>query len=148
MVFRQAATRLRGLQRYQRAACRPRMSSMEERLRVLVVEDNRELAENLRALLAQCGFQVEVAHTGHDGLRTAREIEPDVVLCDIGLPDCDGYIVGSMLRQSDVAPARLIAVTGRREAIDRHRALAAGFDQHLSKPVNADLLLRELAGTC
>jgi CheY-like chemotaxis protein len=116
-------------------------------LRVLVVEDNLDTAETLRCLLAECGFHVEVAHNTKDGLKTARRLEPHIVLCDIGLPDGDGYTVGSQLRQSSCNGARLIAVTGHAEPIDRQRALAAGFDQHLPKPVDPATLLRELEVT-
>jgi CheY-like chemotaxis protein len=116
-------------------------------LRVLVVEDNADTAEALRCLLADCGFYVAVAHTTRDGLKTARQMEPHIVLCDIGLPDGDGYSVGSQLRQSTCNHARLIAVTGHAEPIDRQRALAAGFDQHLAKPVDPQTLLRELEVT-
>ena len=86
----------------------------ERKLRVLVVEDDADVAESLRRLLAQCGYQVAVAHTGREGLRAARQLEPHVVLCDIGLPDENGYVVGSVLRESG-SHARLIAVTGRNE---------------------------------
>ena len=120
---------------------------MPDQLRVLVVEDNREVAESLRKLLCQCGFQVAVAHNGEDGLRAARRLEPHVVLCDIGLPDSDGYTVGSVLRQGTCSAARLIAVTAHGEPLDRQRALAAGFDQHLAKPVDPTTLLRELEVT-
>ena len=65
--------------------------------RVLVVEDHADTAESLRLLLAGCGFHVTVAHTSQEGLETARKLEPDIVLCDIGLPDSDGYTVGSVL---------------------------------------------------
>jgi two-component system CheB/CheR fusion protein len=113
--------------------------------RVLVVEDNADAAESLRSLLSMCGFQVMVAHTSQEGLETARKLEPDIVLCDIGLPDSDGYTVGSVLRQSSAtAGARLIAVSGYGEPHDRRRALAAGFDQHLVKPVDLRVLLGEL----
>jgi two-component system CheB/CheR fusion protein len=113
--------------------------------RVLVVEDNADAAESLRSLLSMCGFQVMVAHTSQEGLETARKLEPDIVLCDIGLPDSDGYTVGSVLRQSSAtAGARLIAVTGYGEPHDRRRALAAGFDQHLVKPVDPRVLFGEL----
>ena len=113
--------------------------------RVLVVEDNTDAAESLRSLLSLCGFLVMVAHTSQEGLETARKLEPDIVLCDIGLPDGDGYAVGSVLRQSSAtAGARLIAVTGYGEPHDRRRALAAGFDQHLVKPVDLRVLLGEL----
>ena len=116
-------------------------------LRVLVVEDNQDLAENMRRLLADCGFQVTVAHTSQQGITAARVMQPHVVLCDIGLPDGDGYSVGSQLRQSVGHSARLIAVTGHAAPIDRQRALAAGFDQHLPKPVDPAELLRELEVT-
>src|SRR5438876_433377 len=91
-------------------------------LRVLVVEDNRDAAEILRSLLEVCGFQVSVAHTGQEGITAARQQQPHVVLCDIGLPDGDGYTVGSVLRQSSYTiDSRLIAVTG-------HGAADAGID--------------------
>ena len=113
--------------------------------RVLVVEDHPDTAESLRLLLVRCGFQVMVARTSQEGLETARKLEPDIVLCDIGLPDSDGYTVGSVLRQSSAtAGARLIAVTGSGEPHDRRRALAAGFDEHLVKPVDPRVLLGEL----
>jgi CheY-like chemotaxis protein len=107
--------------------------------RVLVVEDNRDVAESLRRLLVACGCQVVVAHTSRDGLKAAREFEPDIVLCDIGLPDADGHVVGSVLRQSNPG-SRLVAVTGHGRPEDRLRALAAGFDQHLVKPVDPRVL--------
>jgi CheY-like chemotaxis protein len=116
-------------------------------VRVLVVEDNPDTAETLRCLLSECGFHVAVAHNTQEGLQTARRLEPHVVLCDIGLPDGDGYMVGSVLRQSSCRGARLIAVTGHVEEVDRQRALAAGFDQHLAKPVDPKTLLRELEVT-
>jgi CheY-like chemotaxis protein len=113
--------------------------------RVLVVEDNRDSAESLRVLLVLCGYTVMVAHTGQEGLETARKLQPHIVLCDIGLPDSDGYVVASVLRQtSDTTGARLIAVTGYGEAQHRRRALAAGFNQHLVKPVDPKVLLVEL----
>jgi CheY-like chemotaxis protein len=113
--------------------------------RVLVVEDNRDCAESLRQLLVRCGYEVLVTHDGEQGLVGARRLQPHVVLCDIGLPDTDGYTVGTVLRQSGRAPrARLIALTGYGEPEDRRRALAAGFDQHLVKPVETNVLLREL----
>jgi CheY-like chemotaxis protein len=114
-------------------------------LKVLVVEDDRDTAETLQALLLLCGYHVTVAHTSQQGIEAARRLEPHIVLCDIGLPDSDGYVVGSVLRQSShSAAARLIAVTGYGEPQHRLRALAAGFDQHLVKPVDPKVLLREL----
>jgi len=124
------------------------MLRMDSTVRVLVVEDNLDTAEILRSLLEVCGFQVSVAHTGQEGISAARQQQPHVVLCDIGLPDSDGYTVGSVLRQSSYTiDSRLIAVTGHGEPLDRCRALAAGFDQHLVKPVDPQVLLRELEVT-
>jgi CheY-like chemotaxis protein len=118
---------------------------MMDALRVLVVEDDPDTAESLRALLDLCGYLVVVAGTSQQGIEAARKLEPHIVLCDIGLPDSDGYVVGSILRQSGhTSAARLIAVTGRGQVKDRLRALAAGFDQHLVKPVDPKVLLREL----
>ena len=118
-------------------------------LRVLVVEDNPDTAESLRRLLGACGCQVIIAHTAQEGLSAARKIQPHIVLCDIGLPDSDGYVVASVLRQNgDTSRARLIAVTGYGEPSDRRHALAAGFDQHLVKPVDPKVLLGALETTC
>jgi len=79
-----------------------------------VVEDDQDTAETLRSLLDLCGYLVVVARTSQQGIEAARQMEPHIVLCDIGLPDSDGYIVGSVLRQSGAtAGARLIAVTGQ-----------------------------------
>lgn len=121
---------------------------MDPGLRVLVVEDNADSAETMRTLLVLCGFQVSVAHTGQEGIETARRVEPHIVLCDIGLPDGDGYVVASVLRQSSgTAGARLIAVTAYGETQHRLRAIAAGFDQHLVKPVDPKVLFSELETT-
>jgi CheY-like chemotaxis protein len=112
--------------------------------KVLVVEDNLEIAEYLRRLLDACGYTVVVAHTSQEAITAARQHEPDVVLCDIGLPDADGYVVGTVLRQLSERAPRLIAVTGHGGPHNRLRALAAGFDEHLVKPVDPKVLLREM----
>jgi PAS domain S-box-containing protein len=110
-------------------------------LRVLVVEDNRDAAETLRVLLGLLGHDVEVVHSGPEGVEAARRRPPEVVLCDIGLPGLDGYGVARALRQEPAtAGARLIAVTGYGSDEDRRRSREAGFDLHLTKPVDpADL---------
>jgi CheY-like chemotaxis protein len=114
-------------------------------LRVLVVEDDRDTAETLRALLDLCGYIVVIAANSQEGIEAARKLEPHVVLCDIGLPDSDGYVVASVLKQGGHRTrARLIAVTGHGQPRDRLRALAAGFDEHLVKPVDPKVLLHEM----
>jgi CheY-like chemotaxis protein len=114
-------------------------------VRVLVVEDNRDAAESLRQLLYHCGYEVAVAFTGQEGLRAAKRLRPDVVLCDIGLPDSNGFVVASALREDPVTcSARLIAVTAYGQDEDRRRAREAGFDLHLVKPVDPEVLLRRI----
>ncbi|HYL04425.1 MAG TPA: response regulator, partial [Thermoanaerobaculia bacterium] len=110
-------------------------------LRVLVIEDNADAAETLGDLLALFGHQAEIAHTGADGVDVARRRPPDVVLCDIGLPEMDGYAVARELRADPLtAPIRLVALTGYGREADRDRAAAAGFDLHLVKPVGPEVL--------
>ncbi|HYL06240.1 MAG TPA: ATP-binding protein [Thermoanaerobaculia bacterium] len=114
--------------------------------RVLVVEDNIDTAETLRDLLELSGFEVEIACSGGDGVAAAREFHPDVVLCDLGLPGMNGYEVASALRRDPAtAPLRLIALTGYGGDEDRRRSREAGFDIHLTKPVDLGLLRRLLA---
>jgi PAS domain S-box-containing protein len=110
-------------------------------LRILIVEDNRDAANSLRTLLHLLGHQAAVAYTGPEGVELARDWRPDVVLCDIGLPGLDGYGVAGELRHNPVtAGTRLIAITGYGEEADRQRAREAGFDHHLTKPVDAAAL--------
>lgn len=116
-------------------------------VRVLVVEDNEDSAESLRRLLYHSGYEVAVAFTGQDGLRAARHTNPDVVLCDIGLPDTNGFVVAAALREDpQTRSMRLIAVTAYGQEEDRRRAREAGFDLHLVKPVDPEVLLRKIAG--
>jgi CheY-like chemotaxis protein len=107
------------------------------RLRVLVVEDNRDAADSLRVLLELFGYTVEVAYTGKAGVEAATTWHPDVILCDIGLPGLDGYKLAAELRQNPAtAQARLIALTGYGTDEDRRRSKEAGFDAHLTKPAD------------
>jgi PAS domain S-box-containing protein len=116
-------------------------------LRILVVEDNRDSADSLQLLLTLLGHEVHVAYTGPDGVKEATTWIPDVILSDIGLPGLDGYGVASELRRRpETARTRLIAITGYGDEESRRRALASGFDYHLTKPADPDQLLRLLAG--
>ena len=118
----------------------------KEPRRVLVVEDNRDAAESLGLFLELCGYGVTLAYTGPEGLEAAKSIRPDIVLCDIGLPGMDGFqVAGALRRNPETAEVRLIAVTGYGQEEDRRRALAAGFDVHLVKPVDPEKLLGYLA---
>jgi PAS domain S-box-containing protein len=120
-------------------------ASRQGRLRILLVEDNSDAAQTLRDLLMLAGHEVEIADTGPAGIEAARRRRPDVVLCDIGLPGMDGYQVATALgREPALRPARLIALSGYGRLEDRRRAEAAGFDLHLTKPVDPVQLRRLL----
>ncbi len=115
--------------------------------RVLVVEDNADAAESMQLLLELRGFAAAIAGDGLAGLELARQFRPDVVLCDIGLPGgLDGYAVARALRADPAfAGLRLIALTGYGQAEDQRQAYAAGFDLHLTKPVDPAKLFQLLA---
>jgi signal transduction histidine kinase len=109
--------------------------------RVLVVDDNVDAARTLAHVLQEFGHDVQVAHDGDAALLLARERTPEVVLLDIGLPGMSGYDVVRHLRANPATRrAKVVAVTGYGQGADRQRALDAGFDQHLVKPVALDAL--------
>lgn len=117
-------------------------------LRILIIEDNRDTAESMRMLLELSGHEVATADSGLEGLARFRQFQPGVVLCDIGLPGgINGFEVAATIRQ-EVGPdkVRLIALTGYGQESDLRNALAAGFDQHLVKPIAPETLSQVLAG--
>jgi PAS domain S-box-containing protein len=114
--------------------------------RILVIEDNTDAREMLRAALTLKGHEVREAPTGKAGIEAAAQMRPDVALIDIGLPDMDGYEVARRLRAaSHGAPIGLIAITGYGQPDDQRRAYEAGFDLHLTKPVAAEELEQLMA---
>jgi PAS domain S-box-containing protein len=114
--------------------------------RVLVVEDSADARESLRLLLELAGHVVETAEDGPGGLAKLRAFRPDVALIDLGLPGLDGYALARRARaEPETRAIRLVAITGYGQGDDRQRALEAGFDQHLTKPVDAARLRRVLA---
>jgi signal transduction histidine kinase/ActR/RegA family two-component response regulator/HAMP domain-containing protein len=120
------------------------------RRRVLVIEDNVDAAESLRDALALAGHEVEVEGLGAAGLARARQWKPDVVLCDIGLPDMEGHEVARAFRADPVLRSvLLVALTGYALPEDLARAREAGFDEHLAKPPSLGRLgeLLSAAGT-
>jgi signal transduction histidine kinase/ActR/RegA family two-component response regulator len=125
----------------------PRENGRRGGRRVLVVEDNADNRAMVRELLTFWGHRVEEASDGEEGVRKALAGRPEAALIDIGLPGCDGYEVARRIR-GGAGPAAggpfLIAMTGYGHADDRRKALAAGFDVHLVKPVNLDALARLL----
>jgi two-component system CheB/CheR fusion protein len=113
--------------------------------RVLVIEDNLDAAETLKLVLEWFGHQVVTAHSGRTGLEKARKCKPEVVFCDIGLPDTDGYAVARALRSlPDYQPACLVAMTGYDREEDVRRAREAGFDRYVTKPADPQDLARLL----
>ncbi len=116
-----------------------RVTSAPAAKRILVVEDGADTRESLGMLMAAWNHEVIFAATGPDGFHRAREERPDVALIDIGLPGFDGYEIARRIRLEDTPWARevrLIALTGYGQAADRARAIDAGFDLHLLKPVD------------
>ena len=109
--------------------------------RILVVDDNEDAADMLAFALASSGYATRTAHDGPDALRLAREFQPDVAVLDIGLPVMDGYELANRLKSSpEGAQVHMIALTGYGQPEDVRRALAAGFEEHLVKPVDLDRL--------
>ncbi|HET9448762.1 MAG TPA: ATP-binding protein [Steroidobacteraceae bacterium] len=114
--------------------------------RVLVVEDNRDAAEVLATYLRACGHTVHIAHDGGAGLTAARREQPDVIICDIGLPGVDGYEFARRLRaEPRLRRCLLVAVTGYGEPRDRQRGVEAGFEHYLTKPADPREIERLLA---
>ena len=109
--------------------------------RVLVVDDNVDAATSLGMMLEAKGHTVETVHDGKEALRAVKRFSPDVVLLDIELPEMSGYEVASRIRSMDGGTEMvLIALTGRGQRDDKEKAKDAGFDEHLTKPVDAALL--------
>jgi CheY-like chemotaxis protein len=117
-------------------------------LRILVVDDNRDAADSTGMLLLLWGHKSRVAYDGPSALTAAREFRPDVCLLDLGMPGMSGYQLAERLRQEpDLAGAVLVALTGFDREGDRESVQAAGFDDHLVKPVEMsglrDILVRK-----
>lgn len=113
---------------------------------VLVADDNRDAADTLALLLDMDGYETAVAYGGQQALDSIRQKRPDAVILDIGMPDLNGYEVARRIREEEWARnLLLLAITGWGHADDVARAKAAGFNEHLTKPVDADSVVRLLA---
>jgi signal transduction histidine kinase/DNA-binding response OmpR family regulator len=115
------------------------------KLRVLVIDDNRDAAETIKLLLLRDGHQVSTAYTGPSGLERVQSFQPQVIICDIGLPGMDGYQVArSVLQNHTEGPMHLIALTGYGREEDQARAREAGFVVHMTKPIDFSALRQVL----
>ena len=115
-------------------------------LKVLVIDDNIDVAQAIGWMLDAIGHEYRLVHDGRQALEAAREYRPDVVLLDIGLPGMDGYAVCRAFRQDELLKKiPIIAQTGWGQSRDKTLATEAGFDRHLTKPVALDDLERILA---
>jgi CheY-like chemotaxis protein len=113
----------------------------EKSIRVLVVDDNQDAAETIAMALNLEGFMVATAFDGNTALSEAARFQPHVVLLDIGMPGMDGYAVSEELRARDQTNSLIIiALTGYGQPEDKARGKAAGFSDHLTKPITPDLL--------
>jgi PAS domain S-box-containing protein len=115
--------------------------SVPERLRVLVVDDNRDSADTMAGLLQALGHDGLAVYDGSAALEAVREFEPRIILLDLNMPGLDGYAVAQQLRRSGSTRLFIGAMTGYGQEADRQRTLEAGFDAHLTKPVGVEQLL-------
>jgi CheY-like chemotaxis protein len=114
-------------------------------LRILVVDDNRDAANSLAMMLRVLGNEVRIAYDGEEAVRAASDFGPALVLLDVGLPKLNGYEAGRRIRDLLMgSEVFLVAVTGWGQEEDRRRSREAGFDRHLVKPVDPQILKKLL----
>ena len=116
-----------------------------DRHRVLLVEDNIDVADSMTLLLKIYGQEVTIARNGREAVEIALQDRPDLVLMDIGLPNVDGYQACRAMRNGGLTDTLIVAVTGYGQESDKRKAEEAGFDQHMTKPLESPTLMRLLA---
>ncbi len=125
---------------------KPREAARAPQRRILVADDNADARESLATLLALSGHEVYKAEDGSDAVETAERCRPDVALLDIGMPRANGYEVARHIREQPWGRRMvLVALTGWGQESDRRRSHEAGFDSHLTKPVDPHVLDELLA---
>jgi signal transduction histidine kinase/CheY-like chemotaxis protein len=118
---------------------KPAPEAGNERLKVVVADDNRDAADSMAMILRLSGHEVWVAHSGEEALQIGRQVSPDVMILDIGMPALSGYEVATAVRAETWGrDVLLLAVTGWGQAGDKDKAKLAGFNHHLTKPVDLD----------
>lgn len=120
----------------------PEMKDPKQTRRILIIEDNFDSAETLQTLLAMQDHTVEIAFDGKKGIEKALQFAPEIIICDIGLPDSfDGYEVGKAVRNNEsLKNTFLIALSGYGQKEDIQKSIESGFDAHLVKPADFDKL--------
>jgi len=116
-----------------------------EKYRILIVDDNKDLATSLARLLGLLGHEVEVVFDGRKGIEAARIYRPRVLLLDIGLPLVDGYQVARTLRQEGFHDILIIGLSGYGQEEDRRRSREAGMNHHVTKPVDVKTIAELIA---
>jgi CheY-like chemotaxis protein len=130
----------------QRASAPARLAGGSRPLRILLVEDNPDAAESVTMLLELGGHEVRAANEAREALRIVDDFTPDIAFVDVGLPGIDGYELATRLRaHHSCYQGVLVALTGYGRDEDKRRASEAGFDHHLTKPVDFDAVDRVLA---
>jgi CheY-like chemotaxis protein len=123
------------------------VSSETKHLRVLVADDNQDSAATCAALLESSGHEVRIAHSGGEAFELGCRMKPDALLLDIGMPVLNGYQLAQRVRGTPWGrAATLIAITGWGQEQDKRRAMEAGFDHHLTKPIDPGCLETLLQG--
>ena len=121
------------------------MSDSAPKLKVLVVEDNPESLDLLLYLLGAFGYDTCAARDGETALRTAAELSPDLIICDIHLPGMDGFgVVKHLKADAHLCRTPVVAVTALAMVGDRERLLAAGFDGYIGKPIEPDTFVTQI----
>ena len=106
---------------------------------ILIIDDNKDLASIFAEYLNILGYEALAVNNGREGIEKATEHKPDLILCDIGMAGMDGYDVARYIRNDeDLKDSLLIAISGYSSDVDVERALDAGFDKHLSKPLDLE----------
>jgi CheY-like chemotaxis protein len=122
------------------------MESPAGRQRVLIVDDNIDTADSMAILLTTMGHEVRAAYNGASAVETAERFRPDVVFLDLGMPGLNGYETAHYIREEEWGKDTVVvAVTGWGTQADQQNSLDAGFDYHLTKPVDPEVLRRLVA---
>ena len=113
------------------------MTILQKTLRILVVDDDSDHASSLATLLTEYGYESHVCLHARDCMEAVERLRPHVILLDIGMPGMTGFDIADELRRTpDLRPARLVAVTGHGQELDRVQTKLRGFDHHLLKPID------------